>query len=165
MARPKRRELEEALLTLETTPLLLQKLAASRTAGNLRPLVLELSRMAGRESELWGRFIEQVVRPGATPALPFEDPAGADLFVAVNRFAAARRRNLRRLRRVPGAAWSQTARLQDGRTLSVSELPAAMAEADRKSLAEISRLAAPAPRRDSRDQIPFNNASPEPALR
>jgi hypothetical protein len=164
MARPKRRELEEALLTLETTPLLLQKLAASRTSDDARPLALELSRMAGRESELWGRFIEQIVRPGTTPIVPLED-AGADLAAAVNRFAAARRRNLRRLRRVPGAAWSQTARLEDGRTLSVSELPAAMADADRKSLAEITRLGTLPRRRDSRDQIPFTEPSPEPALR
>lgn len=145
----KRRELEQALLTLETTPVLLERLTeAPPGAGrpDLRsPRILRVFRdMALREEALWGRWIRHLLAD-PTPLLPelewhaAEDAPELELTDAAARFHEARDRNLRLLREAPGAAWNRAGILEKGGILYLREIPAAMAEGDRRELAMIAR--------------------------
>jgi hypothetical protein len=150
----KRRELEKALLTLETTPALLEQLlsgiacgASSRAAR--RQMARHLEGLAFREREFWGRWIELLLSE-STPLLPEPDTsipsAGEDAPEAFARFRENRERNLRLLRQAPSASWNCAGILERGGILYLRELPAAMAEGDRRDLEELLRvIVRPAP--------------------
>lgn len=139
-----RRELESALLTLETTPVLLERLIVGGASGSrpsaARPRIEPLlEAIATREDRLWGRWIDLLIS-GASPLLPELDagaPPGAPpwpVLESFRRFRQAREKNLQLLRQTPGPIWDRAGILEKGGVLHLRELPSAMAEGDRRDL-------------------------------
>ncbi len=142
-----RRELESALLTLETTPVLLERLiggiSAAARAGAASPhFEPTLEAIAVREDRLWGRWIELLMSE-RSPLLPDLDPrepraaAPGRPLESFDLFREARGKNLLLLRKAPGHLWDRAGVLETGGLFHLRDLPAAMADGDRKDLDEI----------------------------
>ena len=130
----KRRELENLLLTLETTPLVLAAHLRARGRQRISPVTLEdrIKLLADIEDTTWA---DQAAALAPGMAVP---PAAGESKSAFDRFARSRAANLLRLKAAAGVG------APNRRTVprSLQSLLEAMAAADRTQLAEISRAIA-----------------------
>lgn len=149
----KRRDLEKALLVLETTPLLLRELLGRRhlllrsAPGGLPGR--RLWWMAHLEREVWGWWIEEILAGGATaPELVLDmpddfgdPPRGADgndgWGDPLTAFERARWRNIGHLGSIPKKEWSRRITLPGTGPIRLTNLPTLMAATDRRQLAEM----------------------------
>lgn len=147
----KRRELENLLLTLETTPLVL---AAHLLAGgrqSVSPISVEdrIALLAEIEETTWTEQA-MAMSPGLAPM-----PEAGHPMSAFDRFNRARSANLARLKNAAGVGASKAPAVSK----NLRSLLEAMAAADRTQLAEISR--GPAPKENCREA---SGRHPVPAL-
>ena len=148
----KRRELEKALLVLETTPFVLQKVVVNADAALRREIQGLIWEAAAIEEHVWSARI-RLLRGERGAVLPRLDRALARRIAAgktgardaVAAFLRRRRENARALR-TPAAGDERLAHpVEGGGTFSFADLPAAMAEQDQCTLRELARRIAPSP--------------------
>jgi hypothetical protein len=139
----KRRELEDALLTLETTPLLLASLFRDVGPGDSRASEVAacIRGMTAFENGHWADRIRRM-RDEEQPFLRAASPAaapggGADVASALEAFGRARAANVRRLRALTPRQWDRSAVLEMDGVFRLRDLPGAMARADRECLAQM----------------------------
>ena len=127
----KRRELENLLLTLETTPLVLAAHFRARGKHRVSPVSVEdrITLLAEIEETTWA---EQAAAMSQSPAAPAPAAGSRNAF---DRFTRARAANLVRLKDAAGLGGAQP----PAATENLRALLEAMAAADRTQLAEISR--------------------------
>jgi hypothetical protein len=153
-----RRELENLLLTLESTTALLARAASSLRAGDERiraraggfSLVEHVWHLADLEKEAYAVRVRRLLSEERPRLSNFDGDrvarergyAARDLAEGLGVFALARRRNVERLRAVSAEEWSREG-IQDGvGALRLSDVPRMMAEHDREHTAEIAALLA-----------------------
>jgi hypothetical protein len=151
-----RREFETLLLTLESTPALLERAAASlpgacarrRPAAGGFSFVENVWHLADLEREGFGVRIRRILSE-EVPALPNFDgdhlarerdyqrrSVEAGLFA----FADARRVNLEALSAVSAAEWERTGVQEQVGTVTLADLPRRMAEHDRGHTSDVAAL-------------------------
>jgi hypothetical protein len=152
----KRRELESALLTLETTPLILHQIAfrGGPGGGLLSPnACVRLDRtvrmMAAIEEAVWAERIRRLLTEDA-PVLPGLDGRGAEEQIAatgspdwrssLERFVLARGRNNARFRTVSRSEWDRTGTVPRAGRIALRDVPRLMAVEDRRHLAALAAL-------------------------
>jgi hypothetical protein len=153
-----RRDFETLLLTLESTPALLARAAASFSAGQerIRParggfsFVENVWHLADLEREGYGARIDRILAEENPALLNFDGERTArerayqdrDVERGLAQFARARARNLERLRSVSGAAWERAGSQEGVGRVTLADLPRMMAEHDRSHGDEIADLIA-----------------------
>jgi hypothetical protein len=127
----KRRELENLLLTLETTPLVLAAHLQARARQRVSPISVEdrIELFAAIEETTWAEQT-QALSPWAE--IPVSTSSAKNAF---DRFSRARAANLARLKDAAGVGASRP----PAASKSLRSLLEAMAASDRTQLAEISR--------------------------
>ncbi|MEP6993915.1 MAG: DinB family protein [Acidobacteriota bacterium] len=153
-----RRDFETLLLTLESTPALLVRAAAtlSQTQTRCRPaegafsFVESVWHLADLEREAYGSRIRRILAEDH-PHLPnFDGERLArereyqqrDLQPGLEQFARARAQNLELLKRVPQADWKRCGAQEGVGRVALSDIPRMMAEHDRAHGAEIADILA-----------------------
>ena len=153
-----RRELESLLLTLESTPALLaraaEEIGQSRVrqepAGGGFSLIEHVWHLADLEREGYGARIRRILCEEEPSLSDFEGERIArervyknrDLAEGLAAFAAARGRNVRKLRSIQNSDWKRRG-LQDGiGSAALEDIPRMMASHDRAHTAEIAELLA-----------------------
>ena len=153
-----RRDLETLLLTLESTPALLARAAASFSKGQVRirpcqggfSFVENVWHLADLEREGYGRRIARILGED-NPALEnFDGDRIArerayqerDLERGLMHFTKAREANLAALRRVSGDQWERSGSQEGVGKVTLADLPRMMAEHDRSHGDEIADLIA-----------------------
>ena len=153
-----RRDLETLLLTLESTPALLARAAASFAKGQVRirpcqggfSFVENVWHLADLEREGYGRRIARILSE-ENPALEnFDGERMArertyqerDLERGLMHFTKAREANLAVLRRVSGDQWEREGSQEGIGRVTLGDLPRMMAEHDRSHGDEIADLIA-----------------------
>jgi hypothetical protein len=162
-----RRQLETLLVTLESTPVLLERssseipvsLATRRPAGGGFSLVENVWHLADLEIEGYGARIRRLLAEEDPVLANFDGDRiaternyqGRDLAEGLASFAAARRRNLEMLRTARASDWRRRGTHETLGRVTLEDLPRMMAEHDRGHtdavgalLAEIKGEAAPA---------------------
>ena len=151
-----RRELESLLLTLESTPALVARAAQGLTPAQVRQgpgnsafsFVEHVWHLADIEREGYGVRIRRILSEDVPSLSDFEGERIArercylrrDLAEGLAAFAAARERNVAKLRSVRHSDWGRRA-AQDGiGALTLEDLPRMMASHDRSHTAEIAAL-------------------------
>lgn len=149
----KRRDLENLLLTLETTPLVLAAHLHARGRHRVTPISVEdrIALFADIEEKTWTEQAQALAPEASLPATR-DNPKNA-----FERFARARAANLARLKDAAGVGASRP----PATSQSLRSLLEAMAAADRTQLAEISR--GPAPATPCREASGRHQAVPVPA--
>ena len=154
----KRSKLETLLLTLESTPSLLIRAAASLSPEQVRwkaaesafSLVENVWHLADLESEAYAVRIHRMLNE-AEPALANFDGdriarersyKSRDLAEGLAAFSAARSRNVERLRRLSRSDWKRRATQESVGRISLDQIPIMMAEHDRSHTQEIRNLLA-----------------------
>ena len=148
-----RRDFETLLLTLESTPALLSAAAAAVTPeqARLRPagggfsLVENVWHLADLEREGYGVRIRRLLAEEEPALSNFDGDRLAqerryqdrDLAEGLAAFAAARRRNLQKLREATASDWKRRGTHETLGRVALSDLPRMMAEHDRAHRAEI----------------------------
>jgi electron transfer flavoprotein alpha/beta subunit len=149
----KRRELEAHLLTLETTAPILASATRTLSRDQLRrpsertgrSFIEEIAHLAETESQQFGVWIARLQAEDA-PVLPdLTEPEGRPdgdrtLDGALERFRTARARNVERLLAVGRGDWKRSGRTASGERVRLEEVPAMMAEHDRRHTIEIAML-------------------------
>ena len=150
----KRRELEKALLVLETTPFVLEKVVLASDAALRHQIAGLIWEAAAIEEHVWSARV-RLLRAGTEAVLPRLDRALARRIAAdktgardaVAAFLRRRRQNARVLRALSSADAATAYPIEGGGSFSLVDLPAAMAEQDQCTLRELARrIAPPAPR-------------------
>ena len=153
-----RRDLETLLLTLESTPALLARAAASFSKGQVRTrpcqggfsFVENVWHLADLEREAYGRRIARLLSE-TDPALEnFDGERIArerayqerDLERGLALFSRARAANLAALRRVSGEQWERSGSQEGVGRVTLADIPRMMAEHDRSHGDEIADLLA-----------------------
>jgi len=150
----KRRDLEKALLILETTPFVYERVVLGGDPALRRKIEDLLWEAVAIEEHVWSARIRLL--SGDSPAiLPPLDREGARRIAcgktgaraAVAAFLRLRRQNSRFIRSISPATVGRSAPLEGGGIFSVEDLPGAMAEEDQWSLRELARrIVSPAAR-------------------
>lgn len=148
----KRRELENALLVLETTPFVLQKVVVNADAALRRQIEGLIWEAAAIEEHVWSARI-RLLRGERGAVLPKLDRGLARRIAsgktgardAVAAFLRRRRENARALRTSTPADERLEHPVEGGGTFAFADLPGAMAEQDQCTLRELARRIAPTP--------------------
>ncbi len=150
----KRRELEKALLVLETTPLLLARVEEIspnqamqlRLGGlSLRDRIWSLALM---EKDVWNLRIRRLLAEDEPRLEPAED---AEFFARAARiegdhreglraFGVFRGQNVRLLRQVSGRTWDRAGRIDPDGRIALRDVPSAMARMDERSQSKLRSL-------------------------
>jgi len=142
----KRRELEKALLVLETTPLLLKRVEALSTAQASRGRGDGVSTrdriwaLALLEKELWNRSIRLLLSEDSPRLLEVCEPEiflraarmPGDHREALRAFGVFRGQNVRLLRQVSGREWDRRGSFESERPLFLRDVPASMVKSDER---------------------------------
>lgn len=151
-----RREFETLLLTLESTPALMERAAAGisaacarrRPSGGGFSFLENVWHLADLEREGFGVRIRRILGEN-TPALEnFDGDRVArernyqvrDVEAGLFAFAEARRANLETLRSVSGLQWLRAGIQEEVGAITLADLPRRMAEHDRSHTAEVAAL-------------------------
>ena len=151
-----RRDLETLLLTLESTPVLLDR-AARRIAPcqtNQRPavggfsLVENVWHMADLEREGYGSRIRRILAENEPVLSNFDGNRIArereyqrrDLGEGLRAFAEARRRNVEKLRALSATEWDRGGIQESFGPITLADLPRMMAEHDQSHTLDIGQL-------------------------
>jgi hypothetical protein len=162
-----RREFETLLLTLESTPALLERAAAGmdascarrRPAGGGFSFLENVWHLADLEREGFGVRIRRILAE-ETPALEnFDGDRVArernyqlrDVESGLFAFAQARRANLEALRSVSGLQWLRSGLQENVGAITLADLPRRMAEHDRSHTSDVASLLDELSRPDSED--------------
>lgn len=153
-----RRQLETLLVTLESTPALLQRAAEdlsalqvrTRPAGGGFSLVENVWHLADLEREGYGARIRRLLSEDEPTLANFDGDRVArerryqdrDLAEGIAAFAAARRRNLEKLRAARGADWKRKGFQETAGGVCLADIPRMMAEHDRSHSNDIAALLA-----------------------
>ena len=153
-----RRDLETLLLTLESTPALLARAAASFSKGQVRTrpcqggfsFVENVWHLADLEREAYGRRIARLLSETEPVVENFDGERMArerayqerDVERGIAVFALAREANLAVLRRVSGEQWERSGSQEGVGRVTLADLPRMMAEHDRSHGDEIADLIA-----------------------
>ena len=147
----KRRELEKALLILETTPLLFAGLdgISPRRATQLRIEDVSLRdriwSLALLEKDVWNLRIRRLLSEDS-PELPAADDQeilsraarlDGDHREALRAFGIFRGQNVRLLRQVSGKTWDRAGWIQPGGPIVLREVPSVMARLDNRNQAKL----------------------------
>jgi DinB superfamily len=151
-----RRQLETLLVTLESTPALLERAAGDlpaaqvqrRPAGGGFSLVENVWHLADLEREGYGVRIRRLLSEEEPSLANFDGDRIArerryqdrDLAEGLAAFAAARRRNLEKLRGVRPADWNRAGVQESVGRICLADLPRKMAEHDRSHTQDIRLL-------------------------
>ena len=154
----KRRELEKALLVLETTPFVLEKVVLASDTALRRQIAGLIWEAAAIEEHVWSARV-RLLRAGSEAVLPRLDRALARRIAAdkcgardaVAAFLRRRRENARVLRALTSADAATAYPIEGGGSFSLTDLPAAMAEQDQCTLRELARRIAPSAAREISD--------------
>lgn len=150
----KRRDLEKALLILETTPFVYERVVLGGDPALRQKIADLLWEAVAIEEHVWSARI-RLLTGEASSVLPRLDREGAlriaasksGARAAVASFLRLRRQNARFIRGISASTVGRTLPLEGGGTFSVGDLPGAMAEEDQRSLRELARrIVAPATR-------------------
>jgi hypothetical protein len=153
-----RRQLETLLVTLESTPALLQRAAEGlpaaqarrRPAGGGFSLVENVWHLADLEREGYAARIRRLLSEDEPTLANFDGDRVArerryqdrDLAEGLAAFAAARRRNLEKLRSVPAADWQRRGLQEGAGRIALADVPRMMAEHDRSHTQDVAALLA-----------------------
>jgi hypothetical protein len=153
-----RRDLETLLLTLESTPALLTRAAASFSAGQarIRPcrggfsFVENVWHLADLEREAYGARISRILAEENPALANFDGETLArervyqdrDVERGIALFARARAANLAMLRRVAGSQWERSGSQEGIGRVTLADIPRMMAEHDRSHGDEVADLLA-----------------------
>jgi len=153
-----RREFETLLLTLESTPELVARAAASlspaearvRPAAGRFSFVENVWHLAELEREGYGTRIRRILGEENPALVNFDGDRIArergyqekDVERGLALFARARRSNLETLRALPAAAWKRSGSQESVGRITLADLPRMMAEHDRSHEIEIFALLA-----------------------
>ena len=151
-----RRELETLLLTLESTPVLLERAAAGispmsavrRPAAGGFSFVENVWHLADLEREGFGTRIRRVLSEEEPTLSNFDgnriarerNYASRDLARGLASFREARRRNVEILRGISANDWRRRAVQEELGGLTLADIPRLMADHDRSHTAEVSAL-------------------------
>lgn len=151
-----RRELETHLLTLESTPALLARAASELPEDRVRQrgttggfsFIEHVWHLADLEREAYGVRIRRLLSEDEPTLSNFDGERVArervyerrDLADGLLAFAAARSRNLQRLREVSNGDWSRTAEQEGIGTVALGDIPRMMVEHDREHERAIAAL-------------------------
>ena len=151
-----RRELETHLLTLESTPALLARAASELQEDRVRQrgttggfsFIEHVWHLADLEREGYGVRIRRLLSEDEPTLSNFDGErvarervyARRDLADGLLAFAAARSRNLQRLREVSNGDWSRTAEQEGIGTVALGDIPRMMVEHDREHERQIAAL-------------------------
>jgi len=157
----KRRDLEKALMVLETTPFVLEKVVLASDAALRRQIAGLVWEAAAIEEHVWSARV-RLLRGGAEAVLPRLDRTLARRIAsektgardAVAAFLRRRRENARVLRGLTSADATTAYPIEGGGSFSLTDLPAAMAEQDQCTLRELARRIAPPATRDVHERTP-----------
>ncbi|MGH9440908.1 MAG: hypothetical protein ACRD16_01400 [Thermoanaerobaculia bacterium] len=150
----KRRELEKALLVLETTPLLLRRIDAVPPALTARVRVEGVSvrdrawALAVLEKDLWNRSIRLILSedmPRLTEVSEHEvleraSRMDGDHREALRVFGVFRGQNVRLLRQAAGRQWDRQGFFDPERPMYLREVPASMARSDERQQTRLLRV-------------------------
>jgi hypothetical protein len=155
-----RRDFETLLLTLESTPALLARAAATlspaqhrcRPSGGGFSFVENVWHLADLEREGYGLRIRRILAEDTPALLNFDGERTArercynekDVARGIAAFARARTQNLEVLRRLSGSEWKRAGALEGVGRVTLEDLPRMMAEHDRSHGDEIATLLAEA---------------------
>jgi len=142
----KRRELEKALLVLETTPLLLkpiEELSIAQAARGRGEGVASRDRiwaLAILERDLWNRSIRLLLSEDSPRLAEVCEPEiflraarmSGDHREAFRAFGVFRAENVRLLRQVSGREWDRRGIFETGRSLFLRDVPASMVKTDER---------------------------------
>jgi hypothetical protein len=153
-----RRNLETLLLTLESTPALVAQAAAQLDASQVRrapdnggfSLIEHVWHLADLESEGYEVRIRRILSEDEPPLADFKGERVArercyrdrDLAEGLAVFAAARNRNVNRLRGIRNSDWKRRGAQEGFGSIALEDVPRMMAEHDRCHTAEIALLLA-----------------------
>ncbi len=164
----KRRELEKALLVLETTPLLLKRaegLSTARAARSRGDGVSARDRiwaLALLEQDLWNRSIRLLLSEDSPRLFEVCEPEiflraarmPGDHREALRAFGVFRGQNVRLLRQVTGREWERRGSFETGRPLFLRDVPASMVKTDERHQSRILQAVPDAEnRRESRSAV------------
>ena len=151
-----RRELETLLLTLESTPVLLERAAAGfcQSTAQRRPaaggfsLLENVWHLADLEREGFGVRIRRILSEDEPTLSNFDGDRIArernyqsrDLSTGLTAFRDARRRNCEVLRSIAGHQWKRRAFQEELGPLTLADVPRMMADHDRSHTADIAAL-------------------------
>ena len=161
----KRRELEKALLVLETTPLLLKRIEGLSTADANRVRADGVSirdrmwALALLEKDLWNRNLRLLLSEDEPRLAEAREPdvlaraarTDGDHREALRAFGVFRGQNVRLLRQVGGRQWDRAGFCGPDRPIFLRDVPGAMARSDERHQAKLLQaVPAPGSRRESR---------------
>jgi hypothetical protein len=151
-----RRQLETLLVTLESTSALLQRAAEDLTAEQVRrrpagggfSLLENVWHLADLEREAYGERIRRLLSEDEPTLANFDGERAArergyqdrDLAEGLAAFAAARRRNIEKLRGARGEDWKRSGVQEGAGRISLADLPHMMAEHDRSHTQDVAAL-------------------------
>jgi DinB superfamily len=155
-----RREFETLLLTLESTPALLSRAAATlspsqarcRPAGGGFSFVENVWHLADLEREGYGVRIRRILAEDTPALMNFDGDRVArergyqdrDVARGIALFARARTQNLEALRRLSASDWKRAGALEGVGRVTLEDLPRMMADHDRSHGADVAALLAEA---------------------
>lgn len=157
----KRRDLEKALLFLETTPFVYENIVLSADPTLRKRIAESLWEAVAIEEHVWGARI-RLFRGDDPALLPRLDRDAARRIAAgqtgarnaVAEFLRLRRENARVLRLLTSADERRKREIEGGGGFSLADLPGAMAENDQCVLGEIARRIVGSPGRASKETSP-----------
>jgi DinB family protein len=151
-----RRQLETLLVTLESTPALLERASSGlssaqvsrRPAGGGFSLLENVWHLADLEKEGFGTRIRRLLSEDEPTFANFDGERIArerryqdrDLSEGLAAFASARRRNIEKLRGVARGDWKRRGTQDQVGKITLSDIPRKMAEHDRSHTQEIAAL-------------------------
>ncbi|HKB71198.1 MAG TPA: hypothetical protein VKH46_10180 [Thermoanaerobaculia bacterium] len=158
----KRRELENALLILETTPFVYEKVVLGGDGALRRKIAGLLWEAVAIEEHVWTARV-RLLRGDAPAVLPRLDRGIARRIAsgksgardAVAAFLRLRRENARVLRCLRSADARLGGPVEAGGWFSLTDLPAAMAQEDQASLRELARCISAPAAAESREPAPL----------
>ena len=142
----KRRDLEKALLILETTPFVFEKVVLASDAALRQQIAGLIWEAAAIEEHVWSARV-RLLRERSEALLPRLDRALARRIAAgksgardaVTAFLRRRRENARVLRGLTALDEKSVHPIEGGGSFSLADLPGAMAEQDQCTLRELAR--------------------------
>lgn len=164
----KRRELEKALLVLETTPLLLKRIEEISPAQACRARAEDVSvrdriwALAVLEKGLWNRSIRLLLSEDSPRLSEVREPEiflraarmDGDHREALRVFGVFRGQNVRLLRQVTGREWDRPGFFELNRPMFLRDVPASMVKTDERHQSKLLQaVAGPEPRRESRSTV------------
>ncbi len=151
-----RRELETLLLTLESTPLLMNRAAERLAPADVRrrpaaggfSLTENIWHLADLEREGFGVRIRRILSEDEPTLSNFDgarfarerDYQSRDVASGLTAFSDSRRRNIETLRSLTPSDWNRRGVQDEAGPLSLADLPRRMAEHDRSHTSEVAAL-------------------------